>query len=118
MADQVSYMLDSGLVALDVPCPHCTGEAGVELRAAMAADWKAWGEEETQLLDRWMRDRAARGLNALDFERWRRTDEYQALLARKPEMPGSGCVECDWTSVQLTDAGRELLAFLRRHKAV
>lgn len=102
-----------GLIGvLDQPCPHCTGEAGDQMRAENRAAWEAWNNRESQGYSRFIE--SYRGLDG--WRAWTATPECQALMAEQPEeLPASGCVECDWTGVQVTDTGRELLAFLRRH---
>jgi hypothetical protein len=103
-------------ITLDGPCPHCTGEAGHKMRQANAEEVNAWHDRESSAFQVWVAARDAAGhMYAWDPDLWRTTAEYQALGPVPSDVAETGCVECDWTGKQLTPAGRDLLAFVRRH---
>lgn len=98
------------LPVLEIPCPHCTPD---DVQKAMAAAYKSWADEEQAAYEAF-----CAGHDGFEqHEAWKRTTAYFELRDREPTPAGVGCVECDYTSVQVTQAGHQLLAFLNRHKA-
>lgn len=106
------------LPPLDGDCQHCTGPVGEAARAANRAAWEQWSADDERAYDAFRADRRRRGLPEWnDLTAYRGSAVYAELLAEQPEeLPGKGCVECDWTGRQITGAGREVLAFLATHR--
>lgn len=97
------------LPELDRPCPHCTTDEAKDEREAACV---AWNEAETAAYDKFVAEYSKTNQWG-QFEAWEQSPERREL-GYCPEPPGVGCVECDHTSRKLTDAGRELLAFMKR----
>ncbi|MFI1194026.1 hypothetical protein ACH4T9_12325 [Micromonospora sp. NPDC020750] len=94
------------LPALDMPC-DCTTEAAQKLRAD---EYIAWSAEELAAYEKFSADHDGEW----DIhEKWKKSPTYRELIGRQPESPGEGCVECDWKQRKLTDAGRQVLDFMR-----
>ncbi|MFG1846701.1 hypothetical protein [Micromonospora carbonacea] len=105
-ATQTSTVPAVTLPALDMPCPHCTPE---DARKQMTADYNAWSDEETAAYEKF--SASYQGWSVT--EAWESSPVYQELNLRKPELSGDGCVECDYKKRVLTDAGRQVLDFVR-----
>jgi hypothetical protein len=106
------------LPPLDQPCPHCAGPQADAERAANRQAWRQWNTEEQGRYSEFAAnfDRAKNCGGAWDA--FQRTDTYRDLLDRRPEdLPDVGCEECDYTGLVPTDAGEQVLAFVRRHTA-
>lgn len=96
------------LPPLDQDCPHCTTP---EAQRQRAADYMKWSKEEQ---DAYGAFSAAYKLPFEAHSAWKKTSAYRELMDREPDPAGVGCVECDWTKRVLTDAGRQVLDFVRR----
>lgn len=94
------------LPPLDMPCPYCTPE---DAQKRMTADYNAWSAEETVAYDKF--SASYQGWSVTDA--WANSTAYRELKLREPEMPGDGCGECDYKKRVLTDAGRQVLDFMR-----
>ncbi len=96
------------LPALDMPCPHCTGTLNEAAADRRRLEW-----------DKEMQDAYAAFVNSHPDQPvdklWESSDVYRELYSREPDPAGVGCPECDYTSRKITQAGRDLLTFLRRH---
>jgi hypothetical protein len=89
--------------ALDRDCGTCAGTGAVT-----PPEWEEWAQQATAAKTAW----AAEHLG----ESWYRSPDGRAIEDAEPA-PEAMCAECERTGRQVTDAGRELLAFLARHKA-
>lgn len=94
------------LPLLDRPCPDCTPE---DAQKRKAAEYKAWSDEEQAAYEKFTAESTAQWGVAED---WMNSPIYRELKDREPEPAGVGCGECDCTQRVLTDAGRQLLAFM------
>lgn len=98
------------LPILERPCVSCPTD---EERDAAHNAWNAWCDEEQKAFVEFCNGPAA-GLY-YQHEAWRRTGTYRELKDREPEkLPEAGCVECDYTGLELTDEGRRLKDFMSR----
>jgi len=89
---------------LDRPCATCqTGQAQAERKKA----YRDWRKEAADAYE------AAAQASGITREDWMESAEGKALAARRPDPPEGGCVDCGWSTRQLTADGRELLKFVR-----
>lgn len=110
--------MTTSLPPLELDCPYCTGPAGDEMRRANTAAWKAWNAEEQGAYSEFAAEYDRTHEYGGAYEAWLNTDRMRDLKYRMPEeLSEVGCVECDYTGRQLTDAGRQVLDFARRWMA-
>lgn len=108
------------LPPLDTDCEHCTGPAGEKAKHDNRAAWRQWDIQEQSAYDAFCAERESKGEPEwMHHELWVTSPAYLTLLESQPEeLADLGCVECDWTGKKITDAGRQVLDFLRRHTTI
>lgn len=104
---------DMGRV-LERPCFTCRGPVADQLRAENRQELNAWSARESAAYDAWEANRSLLGLPIFPGS-WQQSPEFAALGPVPELIPDVGCAECDFTGYLVTDDGRALLAFLKRH---
>lgn len=105
---------DLKLPALQRDCGCVAEDAKPETIAANKAAFKAvqdWEDQESKLYQEWTTKTT---WGDRSNEAWRRTEIFKAFaeMHPRPEQPdplGIGCVECDNTGKQLTEAGAAIV---------